>query len=54
MPATRRQGHPADRHPGVDHGLAWSPDGKKILFVSDRNGHEDLYLLEPDDPDTRS
>ncbi|MFO0876367.1 MAG: S41 family peptidase [Gemmataceae bacterium] len=34
-----------------DHGPAWSPDGSKILFISDRNGHDDLYLLETDDPD---
>lgn len=38
-------------HPAFDHGVAWSPDAKKILFLSDRNGHEDIYLLEPDDPD---
>ena len=38
-------------HPAFDHGLAWSPDGKKLLFLSDRNGHEDIYSLEPDDPD---
>src|SRR5262249_54574801 len=34
-----------------DHGIAWSPDAKRILFLSDRGGHEDIYLLEPDDPD---
>lgn len=38
--------------PGVEHGLAWSPDNKKLIFVSDRSGYEDLYLLESDDPDT--
>ena len=38
-------------HPGFDHGIAWSPDGKKILFLSDRSGHEDIYLLEPNDPE---
>jgi tricorn protease len=38
-------------HPGFDHGMAWSPDGKKMFFLSDRNGYEDVYLLEPDDPD---
>lgn len=38
--------------PAFDHGLSWSPDGKKIVFASDRAGHEDLYLLEADDPDT--
>lgn len=35
--------------PAFDHNIAWSPDSKKIIFASDRNGHEDLYLLEPDD-----
>jgi tricorn protease len=37
--------------PSNDHGAAWAPDGSKILFISDRNGHDDLYLLEADDPD---
>ena len=37
--------------PSNDHGIAWAPDGSKIIFVSDRNGHDDLYLLEPNDPD---
>jgi tricorn protease len=38
-------------HPAFDHGVAWAPDSKKILFLSDRNGHEDIFLLESDDPD---
>jgi tricorn protease len=37
--------------PSNDHGMAWSPDGNKIIFLSDRHGHDDLYLLEQDDPD---
>ena len=37
--------------PAFDHGIAWSPDSKKILFLSDRSGFENIYLLEPDDPD---
>jgi len=37
--------------PAYDHGLAWAPDGKSIIFCSDRNGHEDLYLLTADDPE---
>ena len=37
--------------PAFDHGVRWSPDGKKLLFLSDRTGVEDLYLLEPDDPE---
>ncbi|MBN9518227.1 PD40 domain-containing protein [bacterium] len=38
-------------HPAYDHGATFSPDGKSILFASDRGGVEDLYLLEPDDPE---
>ncbi|HEY1860800.1 MAG TPA: S41 family peptidase, partial [Gemmataceae bacterium] len=37
--------------PAYDHGMAWSPDGQKMIFTSDRNGHEDLYLLEANDPE---
>jgi tricorn protease len=37
--------------PAYDHGMTWSPDGQKIVFASDRNGHENLYLLEPNDPE---
>jgi tricorn protease len=32
-----------------DHGIAWAPDGQKIVFASDRGGYEDLYVLESDD-----
>jgi tricorn protease len=35
--------------PSNDHSVVWSPDSSKILFVSDRNGHEDIYLLEADE-----
>jgi tricorn protease len=35
--------------PAFDHGVNWSPDGKKIIFISDRNGHENLFELIPDD-----
>ncbi len=31
-----------DQHP------AWSPDGKQIVFVSDRSGTDDLHLLDID------
>jgi len=37
--------------PSYDHSMAWSPDMQKIVFTSDRNGHEDLYLLEANDPE---
>jgi tricorn protease len=35
--------------PANDHNAAWAPDGSKIIFISDRKGHEDLWLLEADD-----
>ncbi len=38
-------------NPAFDHGVSWAPDSKKILFLSDRGGHEDIYLLESDDTD---
>lgn len=37
--------------PSNDHNAAWAPDGSRIIFISDRNGREDLYLLEADDPE---
>src|SRR5262249_38711781 len=38
-------------NPAFDHGIAWAPDSSKIIFISDRDGHEDLFLLEPNDPE---
>ena len=26
----------------------WSPDGKKITFVSDREGNDDIYVMDAD------
>jgi tricorn protease len=37
--------------PSNDHNAAWAPDSSKMVFLSDRNGHEDIYLLEANDPD---
>jgi tricorn protease len=34
-----------------NHGVTWAPDGSKIIFISDRDGHDNLYLLEADDPE---
>ncbi|MSQ93914.1 MAG: PDZ domain-containing protein [Gemmataceae bacterium] len=51
MPRNGGKAKRLTNHPAFDHGIAWSPDGKQILFLSDRSGHEDIYSLEPDDPD---
>jgi len=37
-----------DTH-GDDHSPAWSPDGRKLAFVSDRSGGPDIYLYDPAD-----
>lgn len=34
--------------PGSDHGPAWSPDGRTILFSSYRHGPSDLHAIEID------
>ena len=33
-------------HRGKDFMPRWSPDGRSILFHSDRGGNEDVYLLQ--------
>lgn len=32
--------------PGYDLGPVWSPDGRRIAFVSTRSGNEDIYLMD--------
>jgi tricorn protease len=51
MPIAGGQATRLTESPAYDHGIAWSPDSKKIIFTSDRSGTEDLYLLETDDPE---
>ena len=33
-----------------NHALAFSKDGRQIIFLSDRKGQEDIHLLQSDDP----
>lgn len=34
--------------PGVDYDPVWAPDGKSIVFTSDRKGSADLFQVNPD------
>jgi tricorn protease len=34
-----------------NHGAQWAPDGTKVLFLSDRDGHDNIYVLTADDPE---
>jgi TolB protein len=36
-----------------DADIAWSPDGKKIAFASDRSGSFRLYIMDPDGKNVR-
>jgi Tol biopolymer transport system component len=46
------------RDPGgkqlVNVTAVWSPDGKHIMFVSDREGASDLFLMNPEGQDTHN
>ncbi len=33
---------------GVDADAQWSPDGKRITFISNRSGNYDIYVMNPD------
>jgi Tol biopolymer transport system component len=34
--------------PARDADPAWAPDGRRLVFVSDRDGNPELYLMAPD------
>ena len=41
------------QHRANDRKAVWSPTGEKILFVSDRDGIQDLYLMDADGTNVR-
>ncbi len=53
MPRTGGKATRLTDSPAYDHGITWAPDSKRIIFLSDRNGHEDFYALESDPPDQK-
>ncbi len=40
--------HPLLPNPDRDYDAIWSPDGKSIVFTSERNGSADLFRVNPD------
>jgi TolB protein len=39
---------PTHQQRGPGSGTVWSPDGRKIAFISVRDGRSDVYLIDPD------
>ena len=39
---------PLVSHPRQDEEPAWSPDGRKVAFVSSRRGRTDIYVVDVD------
>jgi tricorn protease len=35
---------------GNDHDVSWTPDSKRVLFVSDRGGRDEIYVAQSADP----
>ena len=42
------------RNPARDGGPAWSPDGRRIAFASERNGTFEIYVMNADGSGQRS
>ncbi len=40
---------PLVEHPADDYGPVWAPDGKKVVFASDRSGSYDAWLVQVTD-----
>ena len=41
-------------NPAMDYWPVWSPDGKRIAFTSNRDGHYEIYLMNADGSEQRN
>ena len=39
------------RNPAYDFARAWSPDGNRIAFESERDGNKDIFVMNSDGSD---
>ena len=46
FPAEGGEEIPLVKHPAHDFSLGWDPQGKRLLFVSDRTGNMDIWALD--------
>ncbi len=48
MPITGGRATPVTHGPAFDSQPRWSPDGTRIVFLSDRDGGENVWTMDPD------
>ncbi len=41
-------------HPGTDAYSSWSPDGERIVFMSERDGNKEVYVMDADGGNQRN
>ncbi len=54
MPITGGPATPITSGPAFDSQPRWSPDGTRVVFLSDRDGGENVWTMDPDGSKTRA
>jgi TolB protein len=34
--------------PAIERSAVWSPDGRRLAYTAEDDGHSDIYLMNPD------